>query len=49
MLDETDPKVEAGLVECEEIADGHEITIRATDDHLKSLRVMVDGRPVAYT
>lgn len=49
VLDETDPKVEAGLVEGEEIADGHEITVRATDDHLKSLRVMVDGRPVAYT
>ncbi|WP_421776848.1 S8 family serine peptidase [Gardnerella sp. KA00243] len=49
VLDETDPTVEAGLVEGEEIDDGHEITVKATDDNLKSLRVMVDGRPVAYT
>ncbi len=49
VLDEVDPTVKAGLVEGEEITDGHEITVKAEDDNLKSLRVMVDGHPVAYT
>lgn len=49
VLDETDPTVQAGLLEGEEITDGREITVRAKDDNLKSLRVLVDGKPVAYT
>lgn len=47
VLDQQEPTAEISVLEGEEVDEHREILVRAKDDYLKSLRVLIDGKPVS--